>query len=572
MANNFLIEQHILQIKAEIDATMISVRQTGKKHFVKDSSHQNITKVTQLLNQLNTQLDELSGTYDYHRVYPLLKISFNGFDLSHSTPKTRLEEWFRVQVETDQASPDTQKLAQVYAKLDQHCQSMHKKEATELTDPGEIVVQTEMRQKSDLVLAVPFLQRMLDSGNMSSNKKNQVSDFLDKLNLVRNDLNNLTVASTDIVTLRSYYKSPQYRACQQQLRELETAYNAHIKSLIIKADDISEGRVPGRFHWHLGDCAKPCIEALDNLYEKHQQKINDLMGNMSDRTLVSDVRHPQQGFLMGQSAVRTYLDVTLPLPTSKSMSKTLFSASKSSIEAQRAILATQIMAGCDEDLPFLPPSIKHDENFKRGCLQELLLTVRHDAASSSEPISKLIRCLDPISEHFTIENKISAYIELLESVKAGQLKISSSDRQTQVEDVAEKLLYLAMKHNKTDGLSAVYPLIKSSTLATQFFKKAIKNTPADIEHQSIQELFHNLRELPRTADTVNKIESRLTQLQHDNITVFNGFARKLPKQQATDLATALKKDFQRFNPSQLKSAPATDRSDERKLSGDGSKF
>ena len=51
MANTYLIEQEILAIKAEIDAIMISVRQMGKDHFVKDVSRQNILKVTGLLSQ-----------------------------------------------------------------------------------------------------------------------------------------------------------------------------------------------------------------------------------------------------------------------------------------------------------------------------------------------------------------------------------------------------------------------------------------------------------------------------------------------------------------------------------------
>ena len=540
MPNTYETEQVILAAKAEIDAILRPESKLGNDKSAK--------AIYACLSKLQSEL-EGRGIKDNAHLIRLLQISFGSFEFSlnpRQTAKTRLEEFYSNQV----MNPfDASKWIQLGSFFKQLINPLSRIRPDELIDNSvKVVIDAEMRHQNELALAVPFLQRMLDSQNFPQGDKEQLNNFLNKLNPLRLRLSKLPL---DARSLSAYYQSREYQQCQKLLAELESTYSHRIKPLILKADMMNKGELKGGFHWHLDGSVEECLTVLDNLHAKHQEKINNLISRLpvGEMTPIHSARQKRQSEYSGQQLVRKLLG-DVPAADKKA---TFFSANNSGL-TRKSALATQLLTDFDPELPMLPESIKEDDDFKRGCLEELLISARPHAFQidsltgnfkvldgrlasflniknnelnpknfqspddSSDPLCTLLYCLKPVDDTFTIENKIDAYIELIKCVRTGQLNLSTSaDHLTQAREIAEKLLYLAVMNEKTERLTPVNALIKSGVIE-QGFKKMKQGgehkSGVKFEDQTIQRLYGVINKLPRNDELLQNLKKRLTSL-HD---------------------------------------------------------
>ena len=363
MPNTYDIEQAILEAKVKIDAILQSESKLGNDKSAK--------AINTCLTELKSKL-ERRGIKDNDQLTRLLRISFGSFGVntnSRQTAKTRFEEWYSKQILSTTSGYDRVQWVQLGGFFKDLTNPLSRSSSDDLKDLRGVghslqaVVDAEMRHQHELVLAVPFLQRMLDSQNFPQGDKEQLNDFLGKINQLRLRLSKLPM---DASTLSAYYQSREYQQCQKLLAELESTYSYRIKPLILKADKMNKGELKGGFHWHLDGSAEDCLTVLDNLHAKHQENINDLIGQLpvEKMTPIHSARQKRQSEYSGQQLVRKLLG-DVPAADKKA---TFFSANNSGL-TRKSALATQLLTDFDLDLPMLPESIKEDDDFKRGCLE-----------------------------------------------------------------------------------------------------------------------------------------------------------------------------------------------------------
>lgn len=145
-------------------------------------------------------------------------------------------------------------------------------------------------------------------------------------------------------------------------------------------------------------------------------------------------------------------------------------------------------------------------------------------ATSHDPLWLVLRIIKPIDELYTLEEKIAAYYDVIEQVKAGNLQLGNQTTEEQIVDLAAQALQLIEQelskdpNQETPELRAVIHNIRQSIEPTLLARAYRKLTPQELERNKIRDAYRTL-DTKTVYQNILSFES-LTTLNQDSQSLY----------------------------------------------------